>query len=165
MMSVTANKMVTMTIVDSSAIVAWIFSDEMKFEFERLWTWELLGDAVEHVSGHLRRCRIKLQEVRKRNSAKREEVVKRGAEAKVSPSPENKFTVKLTEYIVVCDSKGKDFNTSWYKYFTDRFRGFFLKNWREMFEFSETIEKKLFKAQAIDAQVMESYTMFVSLGS
>uniref|UniRef100_A0A9J2PE73 Nuclear cap-binding protein subunit 1 n=1 Tax=Ascaris lumbricoides TaxID=6252 RepID=A0A9J2PE73_ASCLU len=210
MMCVIANKMVTMTIVDSSAIVAWIFSDEMKFEFERLWTWELLGDAVEHVSGHLRRCRIKLEEVRKRNNAKREEVIKRGAEAKVSPSPENsdadkdssddskdedemnqedensleieiddlreylenllldilhKFTVKLTEYIVVCDSKGKDFNTSWYKYFTDRFRGFFLKNWREMFEFSETIEKKLFKAQAIDAQVMESYTMFVSLGS
>lgn len=35
MMCVIANKMVTMTIVDSSAIVAWIFSDEMKFEFER----------------------------------------------------------------------------------------------------------------------------------
>ncbi|VDM40166.1 unnamed protein product [Toxocara canis] len=35
MMSVIANKMVTMTIIDATAVVAWIFSDEMKLEFER----------------------------------------------------------------------------------------------------------------------------------
>ncbi|VDK17341.1 unnamed protein product [Anisakis simplex] len=207
MMSVVANKMVTMTIIDASTIVAWIFSDEMKSEFERMWTWELLCGSVEHVIGHLRRCRKKLENAQRKSAGKNKSSHQNSEnmdtdkidnddaskdEEEFDDDEQNdedlgslesefedlreylqnllldvlhKFTVKLTEHIVNCDTKGEDVNTSWYKYFTARFRGFFLKHWKELFEFSETIEKELFKAHTIDAQVMESYTMFISLKS
>nr|CDP91106.1 Bm3900, isoform h [Brugia malayi] len=70
MIIVLVTKLLKMSLVDASAVVAWLFSDEMKPEFERLWIWEILNIALEHVSGHVRRNRQAIENAKLKKEEK-----------------------------------------------------------------------------------------------
>nr|CDP97474.1 Bm10287, isoform a [Brugia malayi] len=70
MIIVLVTKLLKMSLVDASAVVAWLFSDEMKPEFERLWIWEILNIALEHVSGHVRRNRQAIEKAKLKKEEK-----------------------------------------------------------------------------------------------
>uniref|UniRef100_A0A8R1XU70 Nuclear cap-binding protein subunit 1 n=1 Tax=Onchocerca volvulus TaxID=6282 RepID=A0A8R1XU70_ONCVO len=70
MIIVLVTKLLKMSLVDASAVVAWLFSDEMKHEFERLWIWEILNRALEHVSGHVHRSRQAVENRKLKNERK-----------------------------------------------------------------------------------------------
>ncbi|VBB33095.1 unnamed protein product [Acanthocheilonema viteae] len=193
MIIVLVTKLLKMSLVDASAVVAWLFSDEMKPEFERLWIWEVLNRALEHVSGHVRRSRqaienSKLEKEQKESDHEKNDFDMETEEhdmadpntmksfAKESEFADlheclknllldvlHKFTVTLAEHIVNSESSGSDFRNNWYLYVTGRFKNVFLKHWKDLFEFREALEKELFKEFAIDNNVMENYNQFKAL--
>ncbi|KAM3727998.1 Nuclear cap-binding protein subunit [Dirofilaria immitis] len=193
MIIVLVTKLLKMSLVDASAVVAWLFSDEMKSEFERLWIWEVLDRALEHVSGHVRRSRQAIENGKCKNEQKDshhenndfdmevdehgktdpstvERFIKDSEFADLHECLKNllldvlhKFTVTLAEHIVNSESSGSDFQNNWYLYVTGRFKNVFLKHWKDLFEFREALEEELFKEFAIDNNVMENYNQFKAL--
>ncbi|VDN02912.1 unnamed protein product [Thelazia callipaeda] len=192
MITVLVTKLLKMSIVDASSVVAWVFSDEIKPEFERLWVWEVLSRALEHVSGHVRRSKAALVNMKLRRKWKgqnRDEdfVMETDEQSMVHlnatevPVKENeievldeclknllldvlhKFTVTLTEHIINCENNGTNFETSWYLYVTGRFKNVFLKHWNDLFLFQDALEKELFREAEIDSNVMEHYNQFKAI--
>ncbi|KAK0424623.1 hypothetical protein QR680_008755 [Steinernema hermaphroditum] len=63
MMFVLIDKLLKMQVLDASIIVAFVFSDEMKSEFERLWLWEILCAAVTRVSKHYQHLKNEIEKL------------------------------------------------------------------------------------------------------
>ncbi|VDK86679.1 unnamed protein product [Litomosoides sigmodontis] len=76
MIVVLVTKLLKMSLVDASAVVAWLFSDEMKSEFERQWIWEVLTRALEHVSGHVHRTRQAIEDAKMEKKGKESDTEK-----------------------------------------------------------------------------------------
>jgi len=67
MMHVLIDKLHKMQVLDAYIIVAWVFSDEMKPEFERLWLWEVLCSAVTRVSRHYKHLKREVEKLELEN--------------------------------------------------------------------------------------------------
>uniref|UniRef100_A0A158Q3I3 Nuclear cap-binding protein subunit 1 n=1 Tax=Dracunculus medinensis TaxID=318479 RepID=A0A158Q3I3_DRAME len=64
MVIVITTKLLKMSVIDASSVAAWIFSEKMKVEFLRMWIWELLCIALDHVTGELNRVRSQIEKLR-----------------------------------------------------------------------------------------------------
>ncbi|KHN72982.1 Nuclear cap-binding protein subunit 1-B, partial [Toxocara canis] len=200
MMFVIVSKMMKITLIAPCVVVDWIFSDEMRLEFERMWTLELLNSAVDCITSHLRYTQKKLENLHRETTDTKDSNKKHSSSSSASESDSDndnesvltdqqmaalqseienlrellknlllnilhKFMMKLTEHIVLCDSKDVDVNTSWYVYVNGRFNDFFMENWEELFEFCDALEEELFDPQIIDVQIINTYKKFISLRS
>uniref|UniRef100_F1KWN5 Nuclear cap-binding protein subunit 1 n=1 Tax=Ascaris suum TaxID=6253 RepID=F1KWN5_ASCSU len=76
-----------------------------------------------------------------------------------------KFIVKLTQHVAMRDSKKTSVDANSYVYIVERFNGFFMKNWKYIFEFKVALEEELCKSHLVDAQIMGTYEKFLALRS
>uniref|UniRef100_A0A0N5AUR6 Nuclear cap-binding protein subunit 1 n=1 Tax=Syphacia muris TaxID=451379 RepID=A0A0N5AUR6_9BILA len=65
-------KLLVMSLVEAHTVVKWIFSSEMKNEFERLWVYELLSFTLQHIDGHVRRAAENVKTLKNESSVKKE---------------------------------------------------------------------------------------------
>ncbi|TKR94186.1 hypothetical protein L596_008505 [Steinernema carpocapsae] len=68
MMLVLIDKLLKMQVLDASIIVAWVFSDEMKGEFDRMWLWEVLCASVTRMARHYKLLVKEVAELEKQAS-------------------------------------------------------------------------------------------------
>jgi len=67
MMIVLVDKLLKMQIVECNCVVAWIFADDMRHEFCRMWTWEILQSALVKLNRHVHRVRSDFQSIQLRS--------------------------------------------------------------------------------------------------
>ncbi|VDD90978.1 unnamed protein product [Enterobius vermicularis] len=182
-------KMLVMSLLDAHTVVAWIFSEDMKKEFERLWIWELLCITLQHVTGHVERASQALESLQLRSASRKkikdpenedveedmtavddEITAKENELAELREFLKNillsvlhKFTILLTEHIVSCEATGTNFNTDWYRLITGRFQGIFLLFWETLWRYRDTLEAELFKNVTVDSNVLKNYQQFIAL--
>ncbi|MFH4978524.1 hypothetical protein AB6A40_005233 [Gnathostoma spinigerum] len=112
MLIVLVDKLLKMSLVESAPVVAWLFSDEMKNELERMWAWEVLCIALERVNRHVDRISSDLKKMKRRSvrpEGQSENENPEGEEMdyedqKETELPTNEeITAKEGEYNAVCE--------------------------------------------------------------
>ncbi|XP_065578807.1 nuclear cap-binding protein subunit 1-like isoform X2 [Artemia franciscana] len=75
-----------------------------------------------------------------------------------------RFIMILSEYIVRCDTDGKDFKTHWYRWTLGRLQQVFLTHNEQVHRYSDTLETLLFTSD-VDSHISETFKQFLALRS
>ncbi|KAJ1360240.1 Nuclear cap-binding protein subunit 1 [Parelaphostrongylus tenuis] len=184
------DKMLKMQILDCGVVISWIFSDSLRGETHKQWKWEVLNTALERLSRHIHKVAHDVQILQKRVKHQRiggddemeDTDVKTREQEELEQQKEklenlkdfqkslfldvlHKFTVLLTEHIVLCETEGKDFRTPYFSWIKGRFKQIFLMHGAVLHEFTEDLRRELFSSSDIDANVLEIFQQFVALRS
>lgn len=71
MLTVLVDKLLKMQIVDPAIVEAWVFCDDMKREFKRSWTFDVLNTAILRVEKHLDVLKAKREDLTRQLTRKR----------------------------------------------------------------------------------------------
>lgn len=82
MLTVLVDKLLKMQIVDPAIVEAWVFCDDMKREFKRSWTFDVLNTAIVRMEKHLDVLKSKQDDLTRLLDRKRAKLAASGREAK-----------------------------------------------------------------------------------
>ncbi|KAH7730165.1 Nuclear cap-binding protein subunit 1 [Aphelenchoides avenae] len=78
MLTVLVDKLLKMQIVDPAIVEAWVFCDDMKREFKRSWTFDVLNTAILRVEKHLDVLKAKREDLTRQLTRKKNKLAAAG---------------------------------------------------------------------------------------
>ncbi|CAD5209171.1 unnamed protein product [Bursaphelenchus xylophilus] len=189
MLSVLGDKLLKMRIVEPISLVTWIFSEDLREEFYRNWTWELVNLAVYRLFCQLKvlKNEIELLKQQSERQKKFQMVDEAGEFEDVDSVIEerkqelqdldkginevillitHRFTDSLSELINE-SNQGMDDGSDDFQLKLDfvlgRFKQFFLNNLEIIWERSHFLHSEVFSNSQIHPQIKEIYEQFRSL--
>ncbi|XP_025076781.1 nuclear cap-binding protein subunit 1-like [Pomacea canaliculata] len=190
MMVVLVDKLLRTEIVQCHSVAIWLFSDTMQKDFTSFHVWEILHSTIKKMTKHVDQLQSEVDEARdKLDAAKRkeadgmeifsdeevpsEEMIERLEEKLEAATSQQKnlfliifqrFIIVLTEHLARCESAGVEYNTTWYKWVTERLQQVFLQHHQLVFCYISTLESLLFTSD-IDIHILEVFQQFCALRS
>ncbi|CAJ0571563.1 unnamed protein product, partial [Mesorhabditis spiculigera] len=181
-------------VIDCGVLVEWIFSDEMRAEHHRQWPWEVLNSALIKLSKHVANLRKEVDQKKQKKppplaATTDDDGMVNEKEDEMDDGDDNlhtkqqhldnlvdfeknlflavlhKFSIFLTEHVVLSEREGKEYRDEWFQWMMGRFREIFLQHHGELYPMRDELQEKLFSTAEIATAVTDVFKQSIAFRS